>query len=243
MYFATDGRPRLGGLDIFVSKILNNATFDKVQNIGEPVNTKFDDFAFIIDSNTRNGCFSSNKKGAMGNDDIYKFTETRKLVCEIKLKGTISDGNSNTVIENVKVISLDEKLQVLEEVLTGKDGSYSFKVNCSKAYNVRVTGAGYPIKENQVTVSYAVDNKLNFTLEKQKVEIQEPKPIAIGTYLAKTLNISIIYFDLAESNITDKAAIEVEKIFAVMQKYPKMKIDIRSHTDSRSYVKIKYGFI
>jgi outer membrane protein OmpA-like peptidoglycan-associated protein/tetratricopeptide (TPR) repeat protein len=238
LYFATDGRPGLGGLDIFVSKILDNKTFDLVQNIGEPINTEFDDFAFIIDSNTRIGYFSSNKKGGIGNDDIYKFTETRKLVCERTLKGTISDSKSNDVIESVKVILFDENHQVLEEVVTGRDGSYSFKVNCNKAYTVRVTRNEYPTKENNVTISSAVDNKLDFTLEKEKIELkEEPKPIAIGTDLAKTLNISMIYFDLGKSNITDKAAIELEKIFAVMQEYPQMKIDIRSHTDSRSSVK------
>jgi outer membrane protein OmpA-like peptidoglycan-associated protein/tetratricopeptide (TPR) repeat protein len=235
LYFATDGRPGLGGLDIFVSKIADNRTFDKVKNIGEPVNSKFDDFAFIIDSNTRKGYYSSNKKGGMGNDDIYKFTETRRLVYESTLQGTISDGNSNTVIENVKVVLLDEKLQVLEEVLTGKDGSYSFKVNCNKTYTVRVTANGYQTKENQVTASTTVDNTLDFILE--KVQIKEVKPIAIGTDLAKTLNISMIYFDLGKWNITNKAAIELNKIFIVMQEYPKMKIDILSHTDSRSSIK------
>jgi len=235
LYFATDGRPGLGGLDIFVSKIADNRTFDKVHNIGEPVNSKFDDFAFIIDSNTRKGYFSSNKKGAMGNDDIYKFTETRRLACESILKGTISDGNSNTVIENVKVVLLDEKLQVLQVVLTGKDGSYSFKINCNKTYTVRVTANGYQTKENQVTVSTTVDNTLDFILE--KVEIKEVKPIAIGTDLAKTLDISMIYFDLGKWNITNKAAIELDKIFVVMHEYPRMKIDIRSHTDSRSSIK------
>lgn len=238
LYFATDGRPGLGGLDIFVSKILDNGTFDKVQNIGEPVNTKSDDFAFIIDSNTRKGYFSSNKKGGIGNDDIYKFTETKKLVCERTLKGTIFDSKSNAVIENAKVVLLDERLQVLEEVQTGKDGSYSFKVNCNKSYTVRATGEGYPVKEDHINISYTVDPKLDFVLEKEKIEIkEEAKPIAIGTDLAKTLNISMIYFDLGKWNITNKAAIELEKIFAVMQEYPQMKIDIRSHTDSRSSVK------
>jgi outer membrane protein OmpA-like peptidoglycan-associated protein/tetratricopeptide (TPR) repeat protein len=238
LYFASDGRPGLGGLDIFVTKITDNRTFDKVKNIGEPVNSKFDDFAFIIDSNTRKGYYSSNKKGGMGNDDIYKFTETRRLVCEITLAGTISDGNSNTVIENVKVVLLDEKLQVLEEVLTGKDGSYSFKVNCNKTYTVRVTANGYQTKENQVTASTTVDNTLDFILE--KVENKAIKSIAIGTDLAKTLNISMIYFDLGKWNITNKAAIELDKIFIVMQEYPKMKIDIRSHTDSRSSIKSNF---
>jgi len=238
LYFATDGRPGLGGLDIFVSKILDNGTFDKVQNIGEPVNTGSDDFAFIIDSNTRKGYFSSNKKGGTGYDDIYKFTETRKLVCERTLTGTIFDSKSNAVIENMKSVLLDDKLQVLEEVQTGKDGSYSFTVNCNKSYTVRAMGEGYPVKEDHINIYYTVDPKLDFVLEKEKIEIkEEAKSIAVGTDLAKTLNISMIYFDLGKWNITDKAAIELEKIFAVMQEYPQMNIDIRSHTDSRSSVK------
>ncbi len=240
LYFATDGRPGLGGLDIFVSKILDNGTFDKVQNIGEPINTKSDDFAFIIDSNTRTGYFSSNKKGGIGNDDIYKFTETKKLVCERTLTGTIFDSKANETIEAAKVTLFDENNQVLEEVTTGKDGVYNFKVNCNKKYLVRVERKQYPTKENNFTVSTNIDNKLDFTLEKEKIaalEIPDIQAIKVGTDLGKTLNISMIYFDLGKWNITDKAAIELEKIFAVMQEYPKMKIDIRSHTDSRSSVK------
>jgi outer membrane protein OmpA-like peptidoglycan-associated protein len=47
----------------------------------------------------------------------------------------------------------------------------------------------------------------------------------------------MIYFNLGKWNITDAAAIELEKILAVMQEYPQIKIDIRSHTDSRSSAK------
>jgi outer membrane protein OmpA-like peptidoglycan-associated protein len=61
--------------------------------------------------------------------------------------------------------------------------------------------------------------------------------VKVGTDLANTLNISMIYFDLGKWNITDQAAAELDKIFAVMQEYPSMKIDIRSHTDSRSSAK------
>lgn len=243
LYFATDGRPGLGGLDIFVSKILDDGTFDQVQNIGEPVNTKFDDFAFIIDNNNRKGYFSSNKKGGSGSDDIYKFTETKKLVCERTLTGTILDSKANEAIEGAKVILLDENKQPLGEVITGADGKYSFKVNCSKNYFIKVERKQYPSKESPVTIAYGLDNKLDFVLEKEKIAviatlpIQEIKKIKIGTDLGKVLNISMIYFDLGKWNITDAAAIELDKIFAVMQEYPKMRIDIRSHTDSRSSAK------
>ncbi|WP_240514910.1 MULTISPECIES: OmpA family protein [unclassified Flavobacterium] len=240
LYFATDGRPGLGGLDIVVSKILENGTFDQVQNIGEPINTKFDDFAFIIDSQTRKGYFSSNKKGSAGNDDIYKFTETKKLVCERTLTGTIFDSRANEKIEGAKVILFDENHQQIEEVTTAQDGSYSFKVNCNKKYFVRVERKQYPANESSFAVTTSIDNKLDFTLEKEKIaaiEIPEIKAIKIGTDLGKTLNISMIYFDLGKWNITDAAAAELGKILAVMQEYPKMRIDIRSHTDSRSSAK------
>lgn len=240
LYFATDGRPGLGGLDIVVSKILENGTFDEVQNIGEPVNTKFDDFAFYIDSNTRKGYFSSNKKGGAGNDDIYKFTETKKLVCERTLTGTIFDSKANEKIEGAKVILFDENHQQIAEAITLQDGTYSFKVNCNKKYFVRVERKQYPAKESSFAVTTNIDNKLDFTLEKEKIaaiEIPEIKAIKVGTDLGKTLNISMIYFDLAKWNITDAAAVELGKILAVMQEYPNMKIDIRSHTDSRSSAK------
>ncbi|MFB9076697.1 OmpA family protein [Flavobacterium procerum] len=242
LYFATDGRPGLGGLDIFVSKILDNGTYDRVQNIGEPVNTSFDDFAFIIDSNTRKGYFSSNKKDGVGNDDIYKFTETKKMVCERTLTGTILDSKANEPIEGAKVTLLDDKNQVLGEITTAADGTYSFTVNCNKNYLIKVERKQYPAKVSPVAIAYGLDNKLDFVLEKEKVAaIALPLPVVkkikIGTDLGKTLNISMIYFDLGKADITESAAVELEKIFAAMQEYPSMKIDIRSHTDSRSSAK------
>ncbi|TDX09938.1 WD40 repeat protein [Flavobacterium sp. S87F.05.LMB.W.Kidney.N] len=240
LYFATDGRPGLGGLDIVVSKILETGTFDQVQNIGEPVNTKFDDFAFIIDSNSRKGYFSSNKKGGAGSDDIYKFTETRKLVCERTLTGTVRDSRQGEKIEGAKVTLYDQNNKLMQEFITGIDGVYSFKVNCGQKYSVRVERKMYPVKENTILISAVLDNKLDFTLEKVNIagiEMPELKTIKVGTDLAKTLNISMIYFDLGKWNITDAAEIELKKILAVMQEYPQMKIDIRSHTDSRSSAK------
>lgn len=228
LYFASDGRPGLGGLDIFVAKIKEDASFDAVQNIGEPVNTKFDDFAFIIDSNTRKGFFSSNKEGGKGNDDIYKFTETRRLDCQKKLSGTVLDAQTNQALADAKVILLDEKFQQIAEVISATDGTYNFDVQCNKTYHVRVAKKDYETNENAITIQPSNDkSELNVKLEKQI------KEIGVGTDLAKTLEIPIIYFDLDQAVIRKEAAFQLEKIVAVMKQYPDMKIDVRSHTDSR----------
>ena len=228
LYFASDGRPGLGGLDIFVVKINADATFDQIQNIGEPVNTKFDDFAFIINNSTRKGFFSSNKEGGIGNDDIYKFTETRKLDCEKQLSGIIKDSETNQAIEGAKVILLDDKFQEIAEVTSATDGAYNFKVKCNKTYYVRVAKKDFETSESPITVQPSNDkSELDVELQKQI------KQIGVGTDLAKTLDIPIIYFDLDKSFIRKDAAFELEKILAVLKQYPEMKIDVRSHTDSR----------
>src|SRR5690606_22007789 len=64
LYFASDGHPGLGGLDIFVSKITDKG-FSEPENIGKPINSSMDDFGFYIDAN-RNGFFSSNREEGQG---------------------------------------------------------------------------------------------------------------------------------------------------------------------------------
>ncbi|NKI32921.1 PD40 domain-containing protein [Croceivirga thetidis] len=78
LYFASDGHPGLGGLDIYVSKQNGNGNY-LVKNIGDPVNSSADDFALIFSEVTKKGYFSSNREGGEGSDDIYMFTELKPL--------------------------------------------------------------------------------------------------------------------------------------------------------------------
>ena len=55
LYFASDGHPGLGGLDIFVSKAEKDESYKDVLNVGEPLNSSHDDFGFLINEKTRLG--------------------------------------------------------------------------------------------------------------------------------------------------------------------------------------------
>ena len=74
LYFASDGHPGLGGLDIYCAKKSSDGSY-KILNVGEPINSQNDDFALIFDASTKRGYFSSNREGGVGNDDIYSFEE------------------------------------------------------------------------------------------------------------------------------------------------------------------------
>jgi outer membrane protein OmpA-like peptidoglycan-associated protein len=230
LYFASDGRPGLGGLDIFQVSINSNDSFKDVQNIGAPVNSSQDDFAFMIDK-SRKGFFTSNRSGGQGFDDVYKFIEINKLQLERLLSGFVTDKETGLVLPNAKISLFDSKFKFITECLTDDNGQYVFDVEKGRSYYVRSEKQFYETKESNVTIEKA--NKTNFPIVLEKII----KPIIVGTDLAKTVNIPNIYFDLDKFSIRDDAALELEKIVAIMKQFPNMRVDVRSHTDSRSSAK------
>ncbi|WP_073407894.1 OmpA family protein [Flavobacterium johnsoniae] len=250
LYFASDGRPGLGGLDIFVSKITKEGTFDEVQNVGEPINSKQDDFAFIINSKNRNGFFSSNRVNGHGLDDVYRFTENRRLICEQQLSGTITDQETNETLSNVALILFDEAGKTAVEAKSDANGNYVFSnVKCGKKYYIKTAKEDYLFKEVSITLKKATGSaSLPIALEKKPKPItaipvviktnNSIKPvkvtIAVGTDLGKLLKIPMNFFDLGKATIKKSSEPQLQKMVDMLNQYPTIKVDIRSHTDSRS---------
>lgn len=250
LYFASDGRPGLGGLDVYVSKIDNQGLFEEVENVGEPINSKQDDFAFMINSKNRNGFFSSNRTNGHGLDDVYRFTEIRKLICEQDLLGTITDSETKEVLAGVNLILFDEAGQTTLEAVSDQNGNYIFpKVKCGKKYAIKTSKANYDIKQilpvvikkgaGTTTLMIALDKKVLPIVAKAavvktiKINAVKVKPIAVGTDLAKLLNLPMNFFDLGKATIKKTSEPQLQKVVDLLKQYPAIKLDIRSHTDSR----------
>lgn len=232
LYFASDGQPGLGGLDIFITKIPKDGSLDfkKVLNVGEEANSPKDDFALIIDSKTKRGFLSSNRDGGQGNDDIYKFLETRPIWCEQLLYGVVTDEKTKEVLPGAKLILFDEKFKQLQETTSDKDGKYEFKeVECGTKYYVRTSLETYNTEESPVIIG-KTDGKTELNIELEKTQ----KQVKVGDDIADVFGINLIYFDLDKWNIRPDAAIDLAKILDVLEQYPTMRLDIRSHTDCRA---------
>ena len=233
LYFASNGHPGMGGLDIFVSKINNDGTFDDVNNLGADINSTMDDFAYLIDSKSRRGFFTSNKEGGQGYDDIYKFFEFKKIVCEQELYGQITDIKTQEILPNAKVSLFDKKFNPIATTNANEDGKYTFPVNCEKTYYVRAEYPEYNTNEDKVTINNNNNSKTELNIGLEKITCK----VAIGDDLGKCFGIKMIYFDLNKSDIRYEAALDLEKILDVLKQFPNMKLDIRSHTDSRGSFK------
>lgn len=222
LYFASDGHLGLGGLDLFVAKIKPDGSFEKPINLGDKMNTPFDDFGItFIDLST--GFFSSNREGGKGSDDIYFFKEIR---CTKKISGILYDSTTNEPLNSTEISLLDNNRNEFTIITTDENGFYEFSIDCNNLYFLKIQ------KKDFESVEIELDSKVekeqfNLFLNKEKI------PLEVGTDLGKIFNISNIRFDLNKWNIRPEAEIQIQKIIEVLKQYPKMTIDIRSHTDSR----------
>ena len=230
LYYSSDGIPGLGGLDIFAVKFNADGSTSKPVNIGMPGNSADDDFCFVFNSDSKIGFLTSNRPGGKGKDDIYSFHEDKPLLfsCQKNIKGIVKDAKTKAVIANAKVILSDKVMKEVGKDQSKTDGTFTFeKVNCNDShYYLRGEKEKYETAEVNVTVG---KDEVVYEI------LLNPREVAIkkGMDLAKVFEIKEIKFDYNKADIRPDAAVELTKIVEVMREYPKMKIDIRSHTDSR----------
>lgn len=230
LFFASDGHLGLGGLDVFGSKIKDNI-ISKPQNLGVPINSSMDDFGYII-SNSKIGFFTSNRTGGIGSDDIYKFKENIKLNIEVNesVLGIVMDEDTKEILPNNEVFIYNDKMIEIAKVMTDKEGKYTYNnLLPNTTYSVRAKGVDGEMAERIFTTGNVGKSAEANILTKSKV-----KKVKVGDDLAKSFNIELIYFDLDKSNIREDAAIDLAKIVEVLKQNPSIKIEIRSHTDSRN---------
>ena len=230
LYYSSDGIPGLGGLDIFAVKFNADGSTSKPVNIGMPGNSADDDFCFVFNSDSKIGFLTSNRPGGKGKDDIYSFREDKPLLfsCQKNIKGIVKDAKTKAIIANAKVILSDKVMKEVSTDQSKTDGTFTFeKVNCNDShYYLRGEKEKYETAEVNVTVG---KDEVVYEI------LLNPRQVAIkkGMDLAKVFEIKEIKFDYNKANIRPDAEVELTKIVEVMREYPKMKIDIRSHTDSR----------
>jgi len=234
LYFSSDSRGGQGGLDVYVVP-LNNRTIAPV-NLGSPINSSQDDFAFIIDNDKKSGYFSSNRTGGKGDDDIYYFDELKSpdIKCSQVIAGTVRDKSNGALLPG-SLVTLYKDSEKLETVIVGSDAAFSFpKMDCTSTYRVTGEREYYKGAEETVTTTEEADLELGLDLN-----LDPDKDAIVGTEGLDRCqyaldNINTIYFDLDKYYIRPDAAIELEKIVKVMNRCQDIKIEARSHTDSRA---------
>lgn len=227
LYFASDGHLGLGGLDVFETKL--DTSDEEPHNLGRPLNSNRDDFAYFVNENTKQGYFSSNRPGGIGDDDIYSFQRI-ELPCIQHVHGRVRYKMSGDPIGGASVTLYDTTGSVLGETQSEINGDYTFdlELNCTQNYELKAQKEGFEGSTQEFETTEQPDGNNVVDLS-----IKPFNELIVNEGGVLKIKIGIVYFDYDRSLIRSDAAEELDKVVQLMQEYPNMVIKIESHTDSR----------
>lgn len=233
LYFASDGHPGYGGLDLFVVNRKNGRNV--IENLGQPMNSTGDDFGIFLFRADR-GFFTSNREGGKGDDDIYTFVneDPNLKVINYYLQGItyFKDREEKMqVLPNTRVTLLDSRGEIMQDYVTGNDGKFLFRVYDNENYNLVGETDGYLTKRQPfTTVGKGIDPRrltdlvTNVTLD--TVLVLDRKAVNEKFVLDN------IYFGFDSTDIKPEAAAELDRLVQLLVDNPEIKIEMGSHTDS-----------
>jgi hypothetical protein len=199
LYFSSNGRATLGGLDIFKSKGFNRQWFVP-ENLGMPFNSGADDWYFIKKQSRTGGFFVSNRSVGMEkissrDDDIFSFYLKEKNI-ELVAQGKVYEKDGQNLIENARISLFEQRERneprLLSSVMS-PDGNFNFVLLPQKKYAIEVEKDGFRIASmNIMTVDTMKVVNRDFYLEKyavlasNKIEkhierVNEKPPIVVAT--------------------------------------------------------------
>ena len=220
LYFSSNGHLGLGGLDVFYSKNVDGK-WSNVRNVGLPVNSNSDDFAFKMGDDCTNGFVSSNRAGGVGSDDVYAVKKIKPL-CDILLESIVVDAKTDLPIDAALTSVKDNTGIINNSKETSEEGLVDYMIECEDEIQLLVSKEGYESKMIDIKLLDIDPPLLKIKLDPIEELIVEEKIV-----------LNPIYFEFDKANITNQAAFELDKLVSIMKKYPKMIIRAESHTDGR----------
>ncbi len=229
--FFSSNRPDegYGGLDIYAVKRYENGDLSDRLHLEPPINSIGDDFNYIFDKDKKSGYFSSNRSTGKGSDDIYYFNETRPLLfdCFQEVNGIVIDQQTQKPIPYAIVTLKDANGKDIEKITTEKDGKFSF--------NHAVCDTGYELLGEKK--HYAQNLKQFITASVHEGETLMTIPLSDSFIIRKRgkqmLDINVINFDFNSAEIRPDAANQLDRVVNTMNRYPRMVIELGTHTDAR----------
>tara|TARA_R110000868_G_scaffold67582_1_gene200409 strand:+ start:6028 stop:7899 length:1872 start_codon:yes stop_codon:yes gene_type:complete len=213
LYFSSKGLSGLGGFDIFSIDLNKN---EVASNIGKPVNSEKDDFAFTFNKKNKIGYVSSNRNGK---DQIYSSTP---VIENGKIHTIVSNSVTGSVITNARVVVSDMDKKVLDKQLTNENGTVMYSAKNDKSYFVEISKDGFISKTFPIAVSNGGEFNVDAKLDPINVIVTDTEFI-----------FNPIYFKFDKSEITSVGANELDKLVYIMSQNKDLVILAKSHTDSR----------
>lgn len=222
LYFSSDGHPGIGALDIFYSKG-TGVDWEKPVNMKSPINSNGDDFGIIVDDTKEKGYFSSNRSAAgKADDNIYEFYMDP---LNFYLSGVVTDCKDGKPLAKSLIIISNNHDSSKIRLYTDAKGYYKTAIQVNTKYEL------FASKRDE----YYYDSKEEFVSTMGLEQSQDFKRDFCLKNQCSDIFILPIYYGLDSSNIYTRSESKrvLDDLIATLKKYPKMAIEMGTHTDCR----------
>ena len=237
LFFASDGHPGLGKLDLFVAE-KNQDGVQVVSNLGPSFNSQADDFGIFFTDYPKAGFISSNRAGGKGDDDIYFFedkTPAPKIVnvlLNVFTKEVQVDGKE-AILPRTRVVLYGEDKRQLGGDFSNAQGRVRFSLSPESDYSIIASRSGYFSKSIPFTTKGKTPDLATLVQEVTNI-VLDTTVILDQLILEKAIVLDNIYYDLNKADIRSDALPELDKLVKILRDNPTIRIELSSHTDSRS---------
>ena len=219
LYFASDGHPGMGGLDLFVAKLQpreegDNVSMDRweIENMGVPMNSAGDDFGITFGTG-ESGYFSSNRGDARGYDHIFSFI---KPDLQVWISGYVVDKDDEPVPNAVIRIVGDDGSN--QKTAARPDGSFRFDLQRGVKYAMLASADGY----------------LNARQEFESDTVEEDAEYNVDFILAATFKAQVvenIFYDFDKAVLRDESKLALDSMVILLKEHPNIVVEMASHTN------------
>lgn len=213
LYFASDGHPGLGGLDIFKATMTRSGGW-RVENLGAPINSSADDFGIAFENPEREaGFFSSNRGDARGYDHLFSF-ELPDL--KILISGYVVDADEEPVPGAViRIVGNDGSNQ---KAIARDDGSFSFPLQRGISYVMLAGAKGY-LNAKQEFTSDEAEEDAEYNVDFMLASINKPNIV------------ENIFYDFDKATLRPESTAALDSLASLLRDNPNITIEMASHTD------------
>ena len=214
LYFASNGHPGMGGLDLF--KATQDSTGNwTVVNLGAPINSSGDDFGITFAGQAEKGFFSSNRNDARGYDHLYSF---ELPTITISIEGFVNDVDEYPIEEaTVRIVGKDG---LTVKVPVKKDGSYHVELERDIRYVMMASARGY----------------LNQNYELQTAPEEKSETYIVDFFLSpisKPVVIENIFYDFDKATLRPESKKALDELIKMLNDNPNVTIELGAHTDRK----------
>lgn len=222
LYFASNGHPGMGGLDIFRAT-LDSTEHWHVENMRSPINSNGDDFGITFEGVHERGFFSSNRNDARGYDHLYSF---ELPVITVKIEGIVFDVDEVPIEgATVRIVGRDG---LNAKVLTMKNGEYEVELERDIRYVMMASARGF----------------LNQNFELKTGAEEKNETYIVDFYLSpitKPVVIENIFYDFDKATLRPESKAALDEMIKMLNDNPNVTIELGAHTDRKGTDKYNEG--